>query len=59
MLVLTRKVGERIVIPGLKVEVFVLKIVGNRVSVGVDAPAESTILRGEIVDRQQPIENAA
>ena len=59
MLVLTRKVGERIVIPGLEVEVFVLKIVGNRVSVGVDAPAESQILRGEIVDRQQPRENAA
>ena len=48
MLVLSRKVGERIVI-GSKITVTVVKIVGNSVRVGVDAPGEMPIVRHELL----------
>jgi carbon storage regulator len=48
MLVLSRKVGERIVI-GDNVSVVINRIVGNRVSVGVEAPPEVRIRRGELI----------
>lgn len=44
MLVLTRKVNERIII-GDGVEVVVLSVRGNRVTLGVAAPAETSIRR--------------
>jgi carbon storage regulator len=48
MLVLTRKVGERIVIDG-SIVVEVLEVQGNRVRIGVQAPPEVPILRQELV----------
>jgi carbon storage regulator len=48
MLVLSRKPGEEIVIPGSQSTVTVLGIVGNRVRLGVSAPREVTIRRQEI-----------
>jgi carbon storage regulator len=48
MLALTRKAGERIVIGGLIV-VEVLAIRGNRVRLGIEAPAGVTILREELI----------
>jgi len=47
MLVLSRKVGESIVIDG-DVVVSVLESSGNRVSLGIQAPREKTIYRMEI-----------
>ncbi len=48
MLVLTRKSGETIVIPDLGVTVKILRVQGERVSVGIHAERKHTVLRGEI-----------
>ena len=48
MLILTRKLGERIRI-GDNVELVVTKINGNRVTLGIEAPKETAILRSELV----------
>ncbi len=47
MLVLSRKIGERIHI-GNNIIVTVTKVSGNRVTIGIDAPQEVGILRGEL-----------
>ena len=48
MLVLSRKIGERIVI-GDNIVLVITKISGNRVTVGVEAPVNVKIMRSEIV----------
>jgi carbon storage regulator len=48
MLVLTRKVSERIVIDG-SIVVEVLEVQGNRVRIGIQAPPGVTILRRELL----------
>jgi carbon storage regulator len=48
MLVLTRKVGERIVIDD-RIEVEVLGITGNRVRLGIQAPSGVDVLRSELL----------
>src|SRR5205823_4134692 len=53
MLVLSRKVGETLVLGG-GIVVTVLEIVGGRVMVGVRAPRDIHILRGELVCRPEP-----
>lgn len=47
MLVLSRKMGERIVI-GDDVTITVSRISGNRVSIGVEAPSDIKVIRGEL-----------
>jgi len=49
MLVLTRKVGQRIVI-GDNIVVTVESIRGDNISLSIDAPKEIKIYRGEIFD---------
>ena len=50
MLTLTRRVGERIAI-GNDVEIEVVAIQGGRVRVGIRAPKELRVYRGELVDK--------
>lgn len=47
MLVLSRKVGETIKI-GDNVTLVVTTIEGNRVAIGIDAPGDMPIVRGEL-----------
>lgn len=53
MLVLSRKVGEKIVIDG-NITVEVVKIQGNRISLGIVAPADVKILRSELKEPIAP-----
>ena len=54
MLVLSRKVGEKLVIDG-NITVEIVRIQGNRITLGLVAPADVKILRGEL---NQPKANA-
>jgi carbon storage regulator len=47
MLVLSRKVGERILI-GDRVTVTVVRITGGGVRLGIEAPAEMAVIREEL-----------
>jgi carbon storage regulator len=47
MLVLSRKVGERLVIGG-NITVVVNRVAGNRVTIGIEAPDTVRIVRGEL-----------
>jgi carbon storage regulator CsrA len=47
MLVLTRKVGDRIKI-GDNITVVIIKIRGNQITVGIEAPRDVRIIRGEL-----------
>lgn len=48
MLILRRKIGERIVIDG-RIEVTILRIRGGKVRLGVAAPRSVRVLRKEIM----------
>jgi carbon storage regulator len=48
MLVLSRKIGERIVLPGCGVTVTVLQTRGNQVRLGIVAPAGVAVDREEV-----------
>ena len=51
MLVLSRKVGDKLVIDG-NITVEIVKIQGNRISLGIVAPSNVKILRGELTEQQ-------
>jgi len=48
MLVLTRRVNERIVFPGLGITVQIVMVKGDAVRVGIEAPESVTIHREEV-----------
>jgi carbon storage regulator len=52
MLVLARRVGERIFMPDIGVHFTVLSIRGGTVRVGVEAPDDILILRDELRDHE-------
>jgi carbon storage regulator len=51
MLVLTRRVGETLVIDG-GIRVTVLAVNGAKVRLGFEAPPSVTVLRGEVLERE-------
>ena len=51
MLVLSRKIGQRIVI-GDNITVVVNRVSGNRVTLGIEAPDDVHIMRGELEHHQ-------
>lgn len=48
MLVLSRKTGEKIVLPQLGVTISIVRISGNVTRIGVEAPKEILVLREEL-----------
>ncbi len=57
MLVLTRKVGESLLI-GEDIEITVTEISGDKVRIGIQAPAQLRILRRELRDTMAANEEA-
>lgn len=51
MLVLTRKIGEQIILPQHQVLLTVLKVTGHGVQLGISAPAGVTVHRNEVWQR--------
>ena len=54
MLVLSRRVNETIILPGLGVTVRVVRLGGGVVRLGIEAPVEVVVLRGELVAAPVP-----
>jgi carbon storage regulator len=52
MLVLTRKLNETIRIND-DIEIKVIRLTGNRVKIGVQAPQDVKVMRGELVERDK------
>lgn len=50
MLVLSRRIDETISLPDLGITIKVVKVKGKTVSVGIEAPDQFQILRGELVE---------
>ncbi|MFP6645241.1 MAG: carbon storage regulator CsrA [Candidatus Latescibacterota bacterium] len=50
MLVLTRKAGESIVIGG-QIRITVLEMQGRQIRLGIEAPSEIPVHRGEVYER--------
>ena len=50
MLVLSRKEGEKLVI-GDNIVITVNRIAGNRVAIGIEAPRDVSIVRGELAPK--------
>ena len=51
MLVLSRKPGERIVVPDCEMTLTVLAVEGKTVRLGISAPAEVAVYRAEVLRR--------
>jgi len=51
MLVLTRKLGEQIVVPSLNLTVTIVAIENNKVRIGITAPAGVDVHREEVWQR--------
>ena len=58
MLVLARKLGESVVVDG-RIRVTVLRLEGDVVKIGVEAPADVAVHRQEIYDEIQACNRAA
>jgi carbon storage regulator len=54
MLVLSRKAGDGIVLPGLGITVRVLSTKGNTVRIGIEAPDDVQIVREELLKLPLP-----
>ena len=53
MLILTRRVGETVMIGGQEVTVTVLGVKGNQIRLGINAPKSVAVHREEIFERIQ------
>ena len=60
MLVLSRKLGERIVVPQCELELTVIAVEGGTVRLGISAPAEVGVYREEVwLKRSEAAQNCA
>jgi carbon storage regulator len=58
MLVLSRKVGERIRIAG-DIVIVVTAIQGDRIKIGIEAPRSVRVLRGELRETPRSVQRTA
>jgi len=58
MLIIARRKGQRIAI-GNDVEIFVTEVTRGSVKIGIVAPSNTTILRGELLDAVEAANRAA
>ena len=54
MLILSRKIGEQIVLPGENVVVTVVSVRGSQVRIGITAPKAVHVLRAELHGPHDP-----
>jgi carbon storage regulator CsrA len=59
MLVITRRVQESLVFPSVEATVRVVAVRANSVRLGIEAPPELTVLRGELCDGTEARERKA
>jgi carbon storage regulator len=52
VLVLTRRLHEKIVLPGLNVTIQVVGVKGDRVRIGIEAPPDIQVMREELLQDQ-------
>ena len=52
MLVLSRKVNERILFPNLGVAIEILRVAGSAIRIGIEAPKDVQVLRAEVAERE-------
>lgn len=50
MLILTRRLQETIIIND-NIEIIFLSVRGNRISIGINAPRDVSVMRGEVLER--------
>lgn len=55
MLVLSRKEREQILFPDLDISIEILRVAGNNVRVGVDAPRQIQVLRAELAEASKRV----
>jgi carbon storage regulator len=53
VLVLSRRLHEAIVLPGLNVTVRVVAIQGGQVRIGIEAPRDVEVFRAEVLGRER------
>jgi carbon storage regulator len=58
MLVLMRKTNESIVIDG-RITITILKVKGNRIQIGIEAPSSIKVKRSELVSSKNTVVTAA
>jgi carbon storage regulator len=51
VLVLCRKVGDKVLVPQYDIVIQVLEVRGNSVRVGIDAPGDVKVYRAEVWER--------
>jgi carbon storage regulator len=52
VLVLSRRLHESIVLPGLNVTITVVALTGDRVRIGIEAPKDIPVMREELLQGQ-------
>jgi carbon storage regulator len=57
VLVLSRRLHESIVLPGLNVTVRVVAIQGGQVRIGIEAPRDVEVFRAEVLGRELAADN--
>ena len=53
MLVLSRRLNEKIVLPDVNVVIEIVAIERGRVRIGIEAPADVVVMRKELLDESQ------